>query len=387
MALLPGSAPAQPPGTDVAALDSEALRAAFDGVADMTVGLEEEVLLVDRARRTPAPCATELLDRLPGERFKLELPAAQLEILTPPLSSVGEAAALLAEGRRALVEQAGGLLGAIGCGAAPTGDIEGELNAGERYEQIVGDYRAIARRQLVCALQVHVAVRGADRALDVYNALRSYLPCIAALAANAPFHAGRDTGMASIRPPICTMLPRQGVPPRIASWESYVGDLRWGATAGSVLEARRWWWELRPHPGFGTLEVRVADAQITPADTAAVAAFVHCLVGWLAARFDAGEVLDSDPAWRIAENRWSACRDGVEGSLADLTTGETVPTRTRLEQLLADLGPVADRLGVARQLQAAASLCEANGAIRQRAVAAEHGVQALVDWLAQQFAS
>src|SRR5207302_7619401 len=132
-----------------------------------------------------------------------------------------------------------------------------ELNRLERYERTIREYGVRAQRQLVCALQVHVSVGDADGALAVYNAARSYLPLLAALAANAPFYEGHDTGLASVRPKLAELLPRQGVPPAIASWEAYAGALSWGAGTGAFPDPGMWWWELRPHPQFGTLEFRV----------------------------------------------------------------------------------------------------------------------------------
>ena len=200
----------------------------------------------------------------------------------------------------------------------PFAAVLGELNAGERYDLTRDEYGDIARSQLVCALQVHVAVGGADAALAVYNGLRPWLPLLAALAANAPFHGGRDTGMASVRPKIGEQLPRQGIPPAIASWDALADALRWGAASGAVPEPRRWWWELRPHPAYGTLEVRVPDAQATVEDAAAVAAVVHALVAWLRERALAGEPLASPDTWRLEENRWRAARWGMDAELADL---------------------------------------------------------------------
>ena len=185
----------------------------------------------------------------------------------------------------------------------------GELSSGDRYDNIVGEYGDVARAQLVCALQVHVAVGSAERTLAVYNALRGYLPELAALAANSPFLAGRDTGLASVRALIGGLLPRQGVPPAFASWEDYADALAW-----SVPEPGSWWWELRPHLNFGTLELRVFDAQTTLEEAAAVTAFAHCLVAWLAERDD----LDAPPSWRIAENRWAALRLRRRGDLQGL---------------------------------------------------------------------
>src|SRR5205807_3379804 len=168
------------------------------------------------------------------------------------------------------------------------------------------------------------------------------------------FYEGRDSGLASVRPKLCELLPRQGVPPPISSWEAHAGTLAWGAATGAVPGPRTWWWELRPHPRFGTLEFRVPDAQATVADGAAIAAVVQALAAWLAERYDAGEHLPAAPSWRIAENRWSACRHGVEGSMADLETGVRRPTREWIGELIDTLGPRARRLGAASELERAA---------------------------------
>jgi carboxylate-amine ligase len=367
---------------------ADELRAAFDAPAPLTVGLEEELMLLDPETHDLTPRAAEVLETVAGDdRFKLELPAAQLEIVLPPHDTVGEAVADLGAARSKLAGAAAGLVRPAAAGVHPFAAPEGEINRGERYERTLAEYASVARRQLVGALQVHVAVRGADRALAVYNGLRTYLPELAALAANAPFHAGADTGLASVRPTIAVTLPRQGVPPRLASWEDYADALRWGALMGAVPEPRRWWWELRPHPVFGTLELRVPDAQSTLADAAGVAAFVQALTGWLAARHDAGEALPEAPTWRIEENRWAAARYGVENTLADLQTGERTETRTRLHDLIEAVTPVARRLACATELTAARELVEANGAMRQREVAASGGLRALAAWLADQYAS
>ncbi|MEA2307978.1 MAG: glutamate---cysteine ligase / carboxylate-amine ligase [Thermoleophilaceae bacterium] len=350
------------------------LRAAFDRASALTVGVEEELLLLDPETLDLAPRAVELLARTGGdERFKLELPAAQIEIVSPPFASVGELEPFLAGARRDLAAAGEGLARLAGAGVHPFAATEGEVNPGERYDRTLAEYGRVARRQLVFALQVHVAVPGADRALAVYNALRSYLPELLALSANAPFHAGEDTGLATVRPKIGEQLPRQGVPPAIASFEDYAAALAWGERAGTVHDPRVWWWELRPHPVHGTIEVRVPDAQTTVRAGAAVAAVVHALVAWLAARHDAGEQLEVAPTWRIEENRWAALSRGVHGRLADLRTGELEPTRDRLLRLIDQLTPLAADLGCAEQLAAARELTNANGADQQRAAAGDGG--------------
>jgi glutamate---cysteine ligase / carboxylate-amine ligase len=352
------------------------LRAAFDVAAPMTVGLEEELMLLDPATLDLAPRAAQVLQRLSGDtRFTPELPAAQVEIVLPSAATVREATAALRAARADLVEAARGIGVLAGAGAHPFAPLEGELSAGERYEALRREYGPVARRQLVFGLHVHVAVRPAQRALAVFNAIRSHLPLIAALAANAPFHAGADTGLASVRPKISELLPRQGVPPPLASWEELADALRWAR-----IDHAQWWWEARLHPGFGTVEVRVPDTQSTVADTGAVAALVHALAAWLAERHESGEQLPVAPTWRIAENRWSACRHGLEGTMADLVTGEVAPTRERLAALLGELAPVARHIGCAGELERVD--LEANGATRQRATG---GTRDAMAWLASRF--
>jgi glutamate---cysteine ligase / carboxylate-amine ligase len=362
------------------------LCAAFDADAPLTVGVEEELMLLDPRTLDLAPRAHEVLAQLKDDpRFKAELPAAQLELLTMPCSTVGEAEAALADGRAALARAAAGIGLPAGAGAHPFAAPEGVLVKTARYRQMRKEYGPMARRQLVFGLHVHVRVSGAARALAVYNALRSLLPELAALAANAPFHAGRDTGLASIRPKISETLPRQGIPPALSSLDELAAALDWGAAAGVMPSPRTWWWELRLHPELATVEVRVPDQQTTAGESAALAGVVHALVARLAARHDAGEPLEVHPSWRIAENRWSAARHGLDGWMADLHTGERRPTRARLHALLDELAPMADRVSAARQLAAARKLVEANGAVRQRAAAADGDLRPVVAALSERF--
>ena len=176
------------------------------------------------------------------------------------------------------------------------------------------------------------------------------------------------------------LLPRHGIPPVLASWEAYAEALAW------LDEPGQWWWEVRPHPAHGTLELRTPDAQATVEDAEAIVAVAHALVVWLAERHAAGEVLRVDEDWRIRENAWSAARFGLEGELADLAGGRRAPTRERLHALLDELAPVARGLGGERGLSRARALVEeGGGAARQRAIAREGGVRAVVADIAARF--
>jgi glutamate---cysteine ligase / carboxylate-amine ligase len=347
-----------------------------------TVGVEEELMLLDPATLDLLPRAAEVLERAGDPaRFKSELPAAQLELLSSPATELGEVAAQLAEGRRQLAAAAEGIGRLAAAGAHPFANPEGELNPAAAYARTRDEYGPVARRQLVFGLHVHVRVPGADRAVAVYNAMRSNLGELAALAANAPLYAGRDSGLASVRPKISELLPRQGVPPAFADLGDYARALDWAAAAGVAPEPRMWWWELRLHPVHGTVEVRVPDQQATVAESVAIAAVARALVLELAERHEAGEALPVHPTWRIAENRWSAARHGLDGTLADLDTGERVGTRDRLLGMLERL----ERLVDAEALATARALVAENGAARLRRIAADGGVHAAAEDLASRF--
>jgi carboxylate-amine ligase len=229
-------------------------------------------------------------------------------------------------------------------------------------------------------------VAGLERAVALADGLRSYLPLLAALAANAPCVAGRDSGLWSVRPKLAELLPRQGVPPVLGSAAAYADLLAWGRVSGVLDDPRRLWWEVRPHPGHGTVEVRVCDQPTRVEHAAALAAVVHALAARLLARLDAEGRLPVHPTIRIEENRWRALRHGLDGTLLDLDTGEPRPTRALVGALLADLVGDAARHGGAADLIAARALLARNGTERQRGVLDGRDAHGLADWLATETA-
>ena len=360
-------------------LTAKACRAAFDGVEPYTIGLEEELMVVAPDTLELSNAGASIVALAADARIRPELRASQVELVTPVCRTAVEACAHLAELRHRVAEVAAGSALLAAAGTHPFSTGAGGISWDERNELIVEEYEWAALETFACGLHVHVAPGEADRALTVYNALRSYLPEIAALAANAPFARGRDTGLASIRPKLNAAFPREGVPPVLASWEEYAELVRWGRHA--FPDATFLWWEVRPHPAFGTLEVRAADAQTRVEDAAAIAAVVQSLVVWLGRRHDAGERLPAVASFRIAENFWSAVRHGLAGWMLDLETGDQGPTLERVDRLLTELEPAAAELGCDAELVQARTLLGGNGADRQRYVAGREGLEGLVRWL------
>ncbi len=368
-------------------LTAEGWRALLDGVTDLTIGVEEELMLLDADTLDLLPEAARVRAELAGQvSMRTELPAAQVETASPVCATIAEAAAQLTAARKTLAAGVEGWARLAGAGTHPFANPEGVLVDDPKYAGLVEEFPWVLPRQLVFGLHVHVAVRGADRALAVHNALRSYLPELAALAGNAPLHDGRDTGLASIRPKLSELLPRQGVPPAFASWEERAALERWGRRGGVFPTAGEPWYELRAHDEHGTIELRVPDTQSTPEEAAGALALAAALIATLAERHDAGEPLPVHDHTRIAENRWRAMRHGLAGTLLDLDSGDPRPTRARLAELIDAVAPAAGRLGGARELDHARALLTRNGAERQRALHAEHGPRGVVAWLADAFA-
>lgn len=364
----------------------EACLAAFDRLElSFTVGVEEELMVVDRDSLELAPAAGELLTRLPSDgQFRPELHASQLELITRVAATAADARRELGSLRQAALFATGEEVGLLACGCHPLGAGRPTISPGDRYREIAGEHGWAADHSLTCGLHVHVAVAGAARSLAVFNALRSYLPEFAALGANSVFAEGRDTGLVSIRSKISRLFPRVGIPPVLETWGDYVALVTWGRAGGLFPDASYLWWDLRPSPAFGTLEVRVLDSQSRLDDVAALTAVVQAVVAWLAERFDEGERLPVHDSHRIAENAWRAHRNGLLGFTVDLDTGERIPTQEHLAILFEEIEPVAARLGAENELDWARTLLAGNGADRQRAIAEREGVEGLVRRLVQE---
>jgi carboxylate-amine ligase len=374
-----GSTPADVPF----ATSADRARGRFDAIASLTLGAEEELLLVDPESFAPLPEAEWALLLTDGDgRLGEELRACQVEAITPICVSVADVRRELASIRTLLSRRLAGRALVVAAGTHPLTEDPGPISSSARHTHVALEHPWAVPRLLTCGLHVHVALGGAERALAVHNAFRSYLPLLTAVAANAPFHEGRDSGLATVRPRLNESLPRTGIPPAFASWEAWGELLDWGRAGQIYPDATYQWWDLRLHPGHGTLEVRAPDAQLRVDESATIVALVQALVAWLADRHDEGGPLPVHPTERIAENRRLAARDGLAGTLPDQDTGTPRQTRAQLEALVEQLLPTAAQLGCEAELAAACQPCFEGGAARQRRFVAELGLQALLPRLA-----
>ena len=366
----------------------EELRELFEERSGSTIGLEEELMLLDPATMEVSPAGEWIAGVLEGDdTFAAGLREGQIEIRTPVCGNAVAAALCLANGILSLKDRLEDRLVVASSGTHPFSSAWGDITPGQRHRKLAAEFPQAAHGHLPCGLHVHVAVSGADRALAVYNAARSFLPELIALAANSPFLDGEDTGLASARAQLAFAFHRAGVPPAFPTWEAYVDFVEWGRRGGVFPDAGHLWWDLRPHPGFGTLELRSPDSQTRVEDAAAVAAIFQCLLVWLSGRYDEQEELAVHDTSRIAENVWRASRYGTHGYMVDPVTGEQEETRSRIQRLLEALEPTASRYGTTWALLTASTLLADNGADRQRYVADEHGLDGLIRWVADETVS
>ncbi|HEX6667225.1 MAG TPA: YbdK family carboxylate-amine ligase [Solirubrobacterales bacterium] len=333
-----------------------------------TVGIEEEVMLLDEHSWALAHRIDSVLPRLPragSESFTAETHGSALEIQTGVHDRIGGAIEELATLRGEL----DGTLRPLSMRAASAGTHpfavwqEIVVSAGERYQFVYGSMRELARREPTFGLHVHVGVPGAEAAIHAANRLRTHIPLLLALSVNSPFWQGRDTGLASARTPLFQAFPRVGIPRDFADYAEYVESVDVLIRCDAVPEPTFLWWDVRPQPRFGTVEVRIMDAQTTLADTAAIAALVQCIVR---AEVEGGEHLERPmPQEVLAENRFLAARDGMEAELIEPELGRRVPARELLADLVAVCRPHAQELECEAELDAVPGLGDRTGAQRQ----------------------
>ena len=337
-------------------LDLGGARDVFEESRDFTIGIEEEFSildpetldLVDRFEdfRRAAEGDTDLDGSLAGE-----LIASEVEVRSGRAVDMAEATALQERRRAALFSLAGELGVRLGSsGTHPRADNrDQEIIDTPHYQRLKHDLGWVAQRNNTWSLHVHVGIKGADRAIAVCDRLREELPLLLAVSANSPFLDGRDTGLASVRTEIFTRtFPRCGIPGTFADWSTYADFVGTLQRVGSVVEATQLWWSVRPHHSFGTVEIRICDAQTTAQQSTALAGLMVATVAQTALDLDSGRFDDTEPLLdrEIEENLWRAIRFGLEGRMVDFRQGREVDTRQALDDLLARTSEARDGLGI-----------------------------------------
>jgi carboxylate-amine ligase len=373
---------------DGATIGSRPGQPAVDGFAStdaFSLGAEEEFMLVDPVTGELAPTACAVLEACPDGAGRLEHEVVQsvVESGTPVCSDPSQIEHHLRAQRARLVSgatRAGSAL--VAAGTHPCGLASQPLVEDTRYAALERDYPWVLQEAATYGLHVHVGIQGADRAIDVCNRLRAWLPHLLALSANSPFWKGEATGLASTRVLLAQLYPRSGMPPVFADYADYEQTIEALRRGSAIRDFSYTWWFVRPHPRYGTLEVRVCDAQTDARSSAALAALVQALAASIDDALDAGVAPDIVPDVICAENLWAAARSGCDGTLIDVETGFAISTRRAIRELLLRLRPWFEHFGSSAYLPRLHALLDMNGARQQlQAVADGRTLTELVAWM------
>jgi glutamate---cysteine ligase / carboxylate-amine ligase len=361
-----------------------------------TLGIEWELQLIDRHTRMLRQDAREVLAAVPGlsesgehPKMKYELMQSAVEVITGVCSTVAEAKGDLAATISQLQRITGERGTMLACaGTHPVSDWrDAKMAPIQRYAELLENLQWLARRIQTFGVHVHVGIRDRSKAIPIVNALAGYLPHFLALTASSPFWSGHDTGLASSRSVIFGGLPTSGPPQLLTDWSEFEDYMDTLLRAGTIRSIKEVWWDIRPHPDFGTVEVRMFDGLPTLREIGMAAALAQSLVHLLDAQLDRGYKLPSPAAWVVRDNKWRATRYGLDAMVITDDYGSTAPLRDQLYELVHELEPVAERLGCAEELGVAFEVLDQGASYeRQRAVVASGGdLPDVVDALAAEF--
>jgi carboxylate-amine ligase len=349
-------------------LDMASAREAFEASQDFTMGIEEEFQILDPDTLALSQRFEELYeagraDDVLHDRVAGELISSEIEIRSAKGHSFAEALASQREARTRLFQIAierGVRLGSTGTHPFSPWQEQRIIDT-DHYRRLQRDLGYVARRNNTWSIHVHVGVRGAERAIAVCDRLRPVLPELLAVSANSPFLDGHDAGLHSARTQIFTKsFPRCGIPEDWGGWATYAAFVEFLVRTGSIVEATQLWWSVRPHHSYGTVEVRICDAQTSAEESTAIAGLAAAAVAQAALDYDDGVRVESPPPRLVEENFWRAIRYGLDGTMIDGERGEQFPAAALPDRLLAWTAPARAALGID------VSLPERNGAQRQR---------------------
>jgi carboxylate-amine ligase len=352
----------------------------FGATSSYTVGVEEEFQLVAPSTLQLAPAVEAVIGAMPdgSELLARELFQDCVEMRTPVFATVAELARDLPALRRRVAKAAKGAGVEISAsGLHPISDpFSQSFTRGERYERMEDELGALARLQIIYALHVHVGVPDAEAAIRATNALLRHVPLLTALSANSPFWNGMDTGFASARVKIRDASPRSGLPPTFHGWEEFENYTDALIAMGNIPDYSWFWWDVRPHPRHGTVELRVTDAQAEPSYVVALAALTQCLVA-------TAEEYAPEDARYTSENKWRAIRRGMDARFYGFETKEEKGARETARNLVTRLRPVSQDLGCEVELEGVLEILHrGTGAELQRAAYERRGsLEDVVDYL------
>ncbi|HWX97529.1 MAG TPA: YbdK family carboxylate-amine ligase [Solirubrobacteraceae bacterium] len=349
-------------------LDLDRAAEKFAQATDFTVGVEEEFSILNPDTLDLAPRFEELRaaaesDRLLYEHITGELIRSEIEIISGVGADLHDALARQRERRRRLFGLAAAHGAALGAtGTHPWADYrEQTIIDTEHYRRVEEGLKYVAWRNNTFSMHVHLGIRDIDRAVRVCDRLRPVLPLLLAISANSPFLDGCDSGLHSARTQSFTKsFPRCGVPDAFGSWAAYREYIEFLLRTRSIVEFTQVWWSVRPHFSFGTVEMRICDAQATAQESDALAGLAVACIAQAARDVDEDVPFTDLTARLIEENMWRATRFGLEGKLIDLDRGEEYPAREAIERLMGWTSPVRAELGIEPTFP------ERNGAQRQR---------------------
>lgn len=355
----------------------------FNPSRGATLGIEWELQLIDAQTRLLRQDAREILAALPAlseprdmPKIRHELMESTIEIVTDICHTVGEAKADLAATVSQIRSAADPLGISLACtGTHPVSDWRDAVMAPvERYAELVEQMQWLARRIQTFGVHVHVGVQNVDKAIPILNALCAYLPHFLALTASSPYWSGLDTGLASSRAIVFGSLPTAGPPHMLADWAEFEDYMATLVRSGTIRTIKEVWWDIRPHPDFGTIEIRMMDGIPTLREVGMVAALCQSLVTLFDQQIDRGYTLPRPAAWVVRDNKWRATRYGLDAIVITDDSGSTAPLRDHLYELIRELEPVAERIGCAEELKVASDVLDQGASYeRQRAIRAEGG--------------
>lgn len=364
----------------------------FQPSSRTSLGVEWELELVDLDSRQLKSGASRVLSELQAEdgidhpKAKHELLESTVEVITGICGTAAEVRADLEATVHEVVQAAAQQnLGVMCSGTHPFTNWETQdISPSPRYALLVEQMQWLARRLQIFGVHVHVGVRGPEKAIPIVNALTQYVPHFLALSASSPYWLGSDTGLASARSKVFESLPTAGLPYQLSGWDQFEAYMQTLISTHTIRSIREVWWDIRPHPDFGTVELRICDGLPTLDEVTTVAALSQCLVERLDRELDRGYTLPVPKGWVVRENKWRAARYGLDAEIIADDRATVMPVRQAITDLVEDLMPTARRLGCADELAGVERVLSAGASYqRQRNVAAanDNDLVAVVDSL------